>query len=88
MVLAGQDKDAARHAVTDMVNLVSMLADQAGWWSRTELRQRAVNQILWFTATGDQSISSSRAQRTWTQRADLQQDAALQAWEAWAAEQH
>jgi len=77
----------AKQAVTDMVNLISTLGGQAGWWSRPRLRQRAVNQILWFTTTGDQTLSSGPAQRAWALRADRHHDAALEAWETWAAEQ-
>jgi len=87
--LTGQDEMAAKQTISDMVNQIAFLGGQANWWSRQELRQRAVNQILWFTATGDQAISSAPAQRAWTQRARAgrHQHDALEAWATWAADQ-
>ncbi|MET0967241.1 MAG: hypothetical protein ABWZ02_12635 [Nakamurella sp.] len=85
--VTGQSRKAAHRAISDMVNLLSTLGGRAPWWSNPELRTRAVNQVLWFTTTGDQSLSSAAAQRAWAERGDSGQDGVLAAWAAWAAGQ-
>ncbi|MEV4628579.1 hypothetical protein AB0J90_20145 [Micromonospora sp. NPDC049523] len=72
----------AREAVTAMVAQVGDLQERARWWQRAELRQRAVGEVVWVTATGEQNVPSAAAQRAWA----IQREAGLDAWQDWADE--
>ncbi|RKR91558.1 hypothetical protein BDK92_5958 [Micromonospora pisi] len=70
----------ARQAVTAMVAQVGDLQDGAAWWKRDELRRRALNEIVWVTATGEWNVPSAEAQRAWAD----DRRTGLDAWQRWA----
>ena len=81
--LAKQSEPDARAAVGLMVNEIGFLADRAEWWSQPRLRERAINQILWYTAKADETLSSAAAQRLWQRKPDIGDGDVLAAWKSW-----
>ncbi|WP_326559566.1 hypothetical protein [Micromonospora sp. NBC_01796] len=78
--LRDQGTADARDAVTVMVAQIGDLQERAPWWQRAGLRQRAVNEVVWVTATGEQNVRSAAAQRAW----EVHRDGGLDAWQEWA----
>lgn len=81
--LREQSGTDARETVTAMVAQVGDLQERAPWWRRDRLRQRALNEVVWVTATGEQNVRSAAAQLAWS----VQPEAGLDAWQRWADEQ-
>jgi hypothetical protein len=79
-ILRDQSHDAARDAISAMVQQVGDLQQHAGWWSDARLAARAVDEIIWVTATGEENVSSAPAQRAWIHEPLLGRDA----WQEWA----
>lgn len=78
--LRDQDTAAARDDVTAMVGQVGDLQEGAAWWERDGLRRRAIDEIVWVTASGEQNVSSADAQRAWAD----DRRTGLDAWQRWA----
>jgi hypothetical protein len=78
--LRDQGADAAREAVAAMVHQVGDLQQHAGWWSDAGLARRAVDEIIWVTATGEDTVSSAEAQRAFAYDRLPGRDA----WQEWA----
>jgi hypothetical protein len=81
--LRDQDEADARDAVTTMVAQVGDLQKHAQWWHQNGLRHRAIDEIVWVTATGEENVRSAAAQRAWA----ADRDPSLSAWQGWADEQ-
>ena len=54
--LRDQDEADARETVRAMVAQIGDLQERAAWWHRGGLRQQAINEIVWVTATGEQNV--------------------------------
>ncbi|MFK3984160.1 hypothetical protein ACI2K4_27785 [Micromonospora sp. NPDC050397] len=78
--LRDQETADARDAVTAMVGQVGDLQESAAWWERDGLRRRAIDEIVWVTASGEPNVSSVDAQRAWADDRRI----GLDAWQRWA----
>jgi hypothetical protein len=79
-ILRDQDHDAARDAISAMVQQIGDLQQYAAWWSDERLAARAVDEVIWVTATGEENVPSAPAQRAWAHEPLLGRDA----WQDWA----
>ncbi len=66
--LREEDAAAAHDSVAGMINQLTALQEEAAWWGTESLRVRAVDQIIWVTATGEENVGSAPAQREWRLR--------------------
>jgi hypothetical protein len=93
--LTGQTAEQARDAVDSMAQLVLFLADRALWWSVTDVRAKAINHIVWNTATDDTTLSSAAATKLWRHHYNRHRGrhpfpesmtgSVIEAWNWWAA---
>jgi hypothetical protein len=78
--LRDQDHFTALEEVTAMVHQLGFLQENAAWWDDPDLQRRAINEVVWVTASGEHNVPSAAAQRTWA----TQRHEAVQAWQSWA----
>jgi len=64
--VAGIDKRAADDVVTLVINHLSHLADEAGWFTDPRLREAAIDETLRHAMLGE-AVRSAPAQRAWAQ---------------------
>lgn len=67
MSRTGQTRSAAMDSVGVMANQLGELSRTADWWTNEPVRQAAIAQVIWYTVTGDDSVSSAAAQQLWVQ---------------------
>lgn len=64
MSRTGRTRSAAMDSVGVMANQLGELSRTADWWSDEPVRQAAIAQVIWYTVTGDNSISASLPNRS------------------------